>query len=91
VKKDIIQWSGTLAGKTPPGISIASCSGCTPAGYLPLSIFGIPPIAGVGDDTVTNFNVPTFLYGGEVYLRIGVSSNGYVVFGGGSGAENSIK
>jgi len=91
VKKDVIQWSGTLAGTTPPGISIAIAPGSTPAGgYLPLSLFGIPPIAGVGDDTITNFNVPTFLYGGETYSRIGVSSNGYVVIGGGSGADNSI-
>ena len=29
----------------------------------------IAPIAGVGDDTITNFNVPTFYYGGEPYTR----------------------
>ena len=26
---------------------------------------GLPPIGGVGDDTITNFNVPSFFYGGE--------------------------
>ena len=53
-------------------------------------MFGITPIGGVGDDTITNFNVPGFLYAGEAYTRIGVSSNGYLVVGGGSGADNSI-
>ena len=62
-----------------------SRSAARPAGgYLPLSLFGIAPIAGVGDDTITNFNVPTFYYGGEPYTRIGVVSNGYVVIGGGN-------
>ena len=56
-------------------------------GYLPLSLFGVPPIAGVGDDTISNFNVPTFYYGGEPYTRIGVVSNGYVVIGGGDGGD----
>ena len=56
-------------------------------GYLPLSLFGIAPIAGVGDDTITNFNVPTFFYGGEAYTSIGVVSNGYLVIGGGTSAD----
>ena len=41
----------------------------------------------MGDDTITNFNVPTFYYGGEPYTRIGVVSNGYVVIGGGDGTD----
>ena len=53
-------------------------------GYLPLSAFGIPPIGGVGDDTITNFNVPAFMCGSESYNRIGVVSNGYLVIGGGT-------
>ena len=56
-------------------------------GYLPLSAFGIAPIAGVGDDTITNFNVPTFYYGGEPYTRVGVVSNGYLVLGGGDSGD----
>ena len=44
----------------------------------------------MGDDTITNFNVPPFLYGGEVYARVGFASNGYVVVGGGSGPDVSI-
>jgi hypothetical protein len=37
--------------------------------------------------TITNFNVPTFYYGGEPYTRIGVVSNGYVVIGGGTASD----
>jgi hypothetical protein len=58
-----------------------------PGGYLPLSLFGIAPIAGVGDDTITNFNVPSFLYAGQEWSSLGVGSNGYVVVGNGGGAS----
>ena len=40
-----------------------------PAATCRCRCFGIAPIAGVGDDTITNFNVPTFYYGGEPYTR----------------------
>lgn len=84
-----LQFNGTLAAAQPPNVGMAP--GSSPAGgYLPLSLFGVPAIGGVGDDSITNFNVPAFLYAGEVYTRIGVSSNGYLVIGGGSGADNSI-
>ena len=88
-KNNGISFNGTLAASAPPIVTIGN--GSSPAGgYLPLSLFGIPPVSGVDDDTITNFNVPAFLYGGEVYTRVGVSSNGYVVVGGGSGPDNSI-
>jgi len=84
-----LQFSGVLGPAQPPGVAVAP--GASPSGgYLPLSAFGVPPIGGVGDDTITNFNVPAFLYGGEANSVIGVSSNGYLVIGGGSGADNSI-
>ena len=88
-----MQWSGTLTPAMPPQVtSIANITGGGPAGgYLPLSLFGIAPIAGVGDDTITNFNVPTFYYGGEPYTRIGVVSNGYVVIGGGTGVGHQLR
>ena len=64
-------------------------AGASPAGgYLPLSTFGIAPAAGFGDETITNFDVPAFQYGGETYTRIGVDSNGYVVVGGGTAEDN---
>jgi hypothetical protein len=75
--------STTLCG----AVSIAP--GSSPAGgYLPLNLFGIPPIAGVGDDTVTEFDVPEFLYAGYRYTKLQVSSNGYVQAG--DSATNSI-
>jgi subtilisin family serine protease len=83
-----VVFSGPLAGAEPPSVSIAP--GASVAGYLPLSAFGVPAIGGVGDDTITNFNVPAFTYAGETYSSLGVSSNGYVVIGGGSGPDNSI-
>jgi hypothetical protein len=82
-------WKGTLTPALPPAVTaINNITGSGPAGgYLPLSLFGIPAVSGVGDDTITNFNVPTFYYGGEPYSRIGLVSNGYVVIGGGTGAD----
>jgi hypothetical protein len=67
--------------------AIVVAPGASPAGYLPLSLFGITPVAGVGDETITNFNVPSFTYAGQSWTRVGVVSNGYVVVGGGTGAD----
>lgn len=89
-KDDGVQWSGTLSPAIPPqvtSITDITAIGGPAGGYLPLSIFGITPIAGVGDETIANFNVPTFYYGGEAYSRIGVVSNGYLVLGGGTAAD----
>jgi subtilisin family serine protease len=74
----------TLAGAQPGVPSIAP--GPTPAGYLPLGLFGITPIP-IGDEEFLNFNVPGFRYSGGGYSRIGVNSNGYVVLGGGEAAD----
>ena len=83
-----MQWGGTLSPTVAPQItSLTNITGEGPAGgYLPIASFG-PPIAGVGDDSIANFSVPTFYYGGEAYTSIGVVSNGYVVIGGGTGAD----
>jgi hypothetical protein len=84
---DGVQWSGTLSPAIPPQVTAYSLGASPAGGYLPLSLFGITPIAGVGDDTITNFNVPTFFYGGEPYNSVGVVSNGYLVIGGGTSAD----
>jgi hypothetical protein len=81
-----LTWSGTLGPSLPPTVNSITAGGA-PSSYLPLSAFGVPPIAGVGDDTLTNFNVPTFFYGGEPYTRLGVGSNGTLVVGGGTGVD----
>lgn len=84
-----VTFNGTVPATVPPSVSIAP--GSSPAGgYLPLSLFGIPPIGGVGDDTITNFNVPAFTFGGATYTKLGVSSNGYVVVGDTVSADNSL-
>jgi hypothetical protein len=84
-------WSGSLTPALAPTIdSIEPANGTSPGGgYLPLSAFGIAPIAGFGDETIANFNVPSFKYGDETYTSIGVDSNGYVVIGGGSAEDNN--
>jgi Subtilase family/PA domain/Fibronectin type-III domain len=84
---DGVQWSGTLTPALAPAVT-----GLTPAtgpngGYLPIGALGVGPVAGVGDDTITNFNVPTFYYGAEPYTRVGVVSNGYLVLGGGDSSD----
>lgn len=83
-------WSGTLVGAQPPTINSITPTTGPAGGYLGLAGFGIAPFAGQGDDTLTNFNVPTFYYGGEPYTQIGVDSNGYVVIGGGTGPDNQV-
>jgi len=84
---DGVQWSGTLSPAIPPQVTGYTLGSSPAGGYLPLSLFGIAPIGGVGDDTITNFNVPTFFYGGEPYTQVGVVSNGYLVIGGGTSAD----
>jgi len=85
--------SGTLSPAIPPQVTaikdcgIAANSCATPSGYLPLSLLGVNPLSGVGDDTISNLNVPAFSYGGESYSRIGVVSNGYIVVGGGTSTD----
>jgi len=90
-----VQWSGSLSGASaPPVNSLNNITGGGPAGgYLSLVTGnGGGPFPGNllipgGDDSVTNVNVPGFYYGGELYTRIGVSTNGLVRIGGGTAAD----
>jgi subtilisin family serine protease len=88
---DGVQWSGTLSpASAPPVNAINNITGSGPAGgYLPLNGFAGNLVIPGGDDALTNVNVPTFYYGGEPYTRIGVSTNGYVVIGGGTASDVS--
>jgi hypothetical protein len=58
-------------------------------GYLPLSPFGIPKTGGFGDETIVNFGLTggSIRYAGNDYAAFGVTSNGYIVLGGGTGAD----
>lgn len=76
VEKKGVELAGAMPG-TP------SLSPGTIAGYIPLALFGVAPSA-VGDESIINYNVPAFVYGGKTYTRIGVTSNGYAVVGGGT-------
>ncbi len=81
-----LTFTGALAAVVPATVSVQT--GESPAGgYLPLSLFGIPPVAGVGDETITNFTTPPFIYAGETYTSVGMVSDGYLVAGGGTGSD----
>ena len=82
-----VAFTGTLFPAEPPTPSVVDGTGTTPAGYLPLSLFGVAPIGGIGDETIANFNTPPFVYAGETFTSIGIVSNGYGVVGGGTGAD----
>ncbi len=87
-KGNTVTGTATIPARLTPKVAAAVTPGSTPAGgYVPLSAFGIAPVAGVGDETITNFNVPAFTLAGLTYTRIGVVSNGYVVLGGGTQAD----
>jgi hypothetical protein len=68
----------TLAGKQPGRPSIAPA---TDGAFVPLSDFGVAPDP-IGDEEAINYDVPPFVYAGDVYTTIGVVSNGYAVAGG---------
>jgi subtilisin family serine protease len=78
--------SFSLYGAEPPGVSMSVAPWGN--GYLPLSAFGVAPIAGVGDETIVNFGLSRpFLFGGKSWTSIGIVSNGYAVVGGGTSAD----
>jgi hypothetical protein len=82
-----LSFEGTLYAASPPEVTVVDGTGTSPGGYLPLSLFGVAPIAGVGDETIVNFFTYPFVYAGETYGGIGMVSNGYAVVGGGDGAD----
>ena len=82
-----VLFSGTLAGAQAPTVAIGPAA-TTPSGYLSLSSLGAPPNVSLGDETIVNFNLDTpFIYAGQSYSTIGMTSNGYAVVGGGTGSS----
>ncbi|MER7245523.1 S8 family serine peptidase [Kribbella sp. NPDC000426] len=72
----------TLAGRQPDKPVIAPGS---LFGYVPLD--GFTSAIPIGDEQALNFNVPPFVYAGQTYTRIGVTSDGYTVAGGATGDD----
>jgi hypothetical protein len=79
--------SGTLFGAAPAIVDAVVDPLASPAGYLPLALFGTSLDLGGSDESIVNVTVPSFVYAGETYSTIGVVSNGYIVVGGGTGAD----
>jgi hypothetical protein len=61
----------------------------TIAGYIPLDLFGGTLTTPVGDESIVNLDVPSFVYNGRTYSAVGVDSNGYLVAGGGTAEDNN--
>jgi subtilisin family serine protease len=78
---------GTLPAAVPPQVSVADRA--PTVGYLPLQLFGIGKVGGVGDESIVNFTLAsgTIRYAGNDYAAFGVTSNGYIVLGGGTSAD----
>ncbi|HET8752093.1 MAG TPA: S8 family serine peptidase [Gaiellaceae bacterium] len=76
----------TLAAAAPPTPNTAP--GESPFGYFDLANFASGALRQIGDEQIVNFNVPSFVYDGQTYSRIGIDSNGYLIVGGGSGSDN---
>jgi len=74
-----------LAGAIP---GTPSLTPGTIAGFLPLSLFGIAPTA-IGDEDLTTFNVPDFVYNGITYNSVTIDSNGYMFPGSDDSNENN--
>ena len=81
-----VGFDGTLFGAAPPAPDVAVDPLASPFGYVPLAGFG-PTDVGATDESIANFSIPSFEYAGESYDTIGIVSNGYVVVGGGTGAD----
>jgi hypothetical protein len=62
--------------------------GATPAGFLPLSGFGITPVP-IGDEQFLTFNVPAYVFNSTTYNTISVNSNGYLVAGTATSQDNN--
>ncbi|MBB5871239.1 hypothetical protein F4553_004618 [Allocatelliglobosispora scoriae] len=77
----------TLAGATPGLPSIAKVDGVH---WHSLGALGIPAEP-IGDEDILNFDTPSFTYAGASYDSIGVTSNGYLVVGGGGAQDLSAE
>jgi subtilisin family serine protease len=75
--------AGSLTAGTPARPRIAPGS---LFGYIPLDAFGVAPQP-IGDEQALNFDVPAFQFAGGTFSKLGVTSNGYLVAGGVTSAD----
>jgi hypothetical protein len=82
-----LTFNGTLFGAEPPTPSTITA----PWGigtYLGLGAdLGAPPNVTLGDESLVNFTIAPFEFAGETYSLVGMTSNGYLVVGGGTSAD----
>jgi subtilisin family serine protease len=82
--KRVLTFTGDLQAAEPPNVSAVVDPLASPAGYLPLSLFGGNLVLPAGDESLFNITgIPPFDYAGVTYDALGVTSNGYAVVGGG--------
>lgn len=76
--------SGSLAGAVPgtPSLDEAGFNG-----YVPLDMFGITPEA-LGDEDLLQFPTPEYLYNGQAFSGVSVTSNGYLIPGTETSSED---
>lgn len=72
-----------LAGREPGDPSFEPFGA---EGYVPLDMFGIE-FEAIGDEAIYNYDIEPFFFNGIPYDRIGVTSNGYLVVGGGGSQD----
>ena len=81
-----VAWNGTLSAALAPTVDSITAGASPAGGYLPSASSGSADRRH-GRRVDANFNVPAFLWGDEEYTRVGITSNGYIVVGGGVGSD----
>ncbi|ANC32188.1 S8 family serine peptidase [Isoptericola dokdonensis] len=85
--KGLTAETATLTGAEPGVPSVDDVPQGSPAGYLDLAGFGITPVT-VGDEDFITYTVPAYTYNGRTYTSLSISTNGYVVAGGGTSEDS---
>lgn len=87
-KHNFIVQRDTLAGAILPALVIEKNE--TPLAYNSLRELGVPPLSDVTDDSIINLStINPYIYNGQEYTFIGMTSNGYLVAGLGSDEDIS--
>jgi len=87
---NLVQLPGTLlVGKTPATPKVAPGASAGP-GYVDLEDQGVEAEP-AGDEDLFNLPTDPFTYGGEQFDTLAISSNGYVVPGGGTSEDQSFE